>query len=39
MAIQKSDPANSSPNHDLSIAPTDNGDLHELLRMEDVGHR
>ena len=36
MAIQSRDPANSSPNQRLLDAPTDNGDLHELLTVEDV---
>jgi len=36
MAIQSRDPANSSPNQRVLDAPTDNGDLHELLTVEDV---
>src|SRR6202035_5567412 len=36
MAIQSRDPANNWPNQRVLDAPTDNGDLHELLTVEDV---
>jgi predicted DNA-binding transcriptional regulator AlpA len=36
MAIQSRDPANDWPNQRVFDAPTDNGELHELLTVEDV---